>query len=130
MYLSRIKLITMRLIVQILQALLDEMFDGQPYLHRPEIKKYVSYLNIPYDSCYFFGIKIYPKQNVLSGSKLLSRDSESHIFLCACFLWQLLVITNSILKQLIIPEYHMGVYHKWGSNANGRPAIFDVSHDL
>ena len=24
----------------------------------------------------------------------------------------------------------MGVYHKWGSNANGRPAIFDVSHDF
>ena len=39
------------------------------------------------------------------------------------------MIANSILKQLIIPEYHTGVNHKGGSNANGRISIFDVSHD-
>ena len=39
------------------------------------------------------------------------------------------MIANIILKQLIIPEYHMGVYHKGSSNANGRTSIFDVSHD-
>ena len=49
-------------------------------------------------------------------------------YISACFLWQLLVIANSILKQIIIPEYHMGVYHKGGINANGRTSIFDVSH--
>ena len=37
--------------------------------------------------------------------------------------------TTRDLKQLIIPEYHMGVYHKVGYNANGRTSIFDVSHD-
>ena len=56
-----------------------------------------------------------------------------HIFLmkymCACLLEQLLVRENSILKQLIIPEQHMGVYHKGGGNANDRTSIFDVSHD-
>ena len=50
-------------------------------------------------------------------------------YICVCFLRQLLIIANSILKQLIIPEYHMGVYHKGGSNANDRSSIFDVSHD-
>ena len=39
------------------------------------------------------------------------------------------MIAKSILKQLIIPEYPMGVYHKGGSNANGRNSIFDISHD-
>ena len=39
------------------------------------------------------------------------------------------MIGNSILKQLIIPEYRTGVYHKWVSNANGRASIFDVSYD-
>ena len=39
------------------------------------------------------------------------------------------MIANSILKQLIIPEYHTGVYHKGSSNANGRTSIFDVSND-
>ena len=34
------------------------------------------------------------------------------------------MIANSILKHLIILEYHMGVYH-----ANDRTSIFDVSHD-
>ena len=38
------------------------------------------------------------------------------------------MIANSILKQLIIPEYHMEVYYKGGSNANGRTSAFDVSH--
>ena len=38
-------------------------------------------------------------------------------------------LANSIFKQLSIPEYHTGVYHKGGSNANGRPLIFDDSHD-
>ena len=56
-----------------------------------------------------------------------------HIFLMkyisALFLMQLFVIANSTLKQLIIPEYHMGVYLKGGSNANGRTSIFVVSHD-
>ena len=51
----------------------------------------------------------------------------SHIFLmkyiCIYFLRQL------TLKQLIIPEYHMGVYHKRGSKANGKTSIFNVSHD-
>ena len=39
------------------------------------------------------------------------------------------MIANRILKQLIIPEYHTGVYHKGSSNANGRTLIADVSHD-
>ena len=51
-----------------------------------------------------------------------------HIFLmkyiCACFLRQLLVITNNILKQLIIPDYYIGVYQKGGSIANGKTSIF------
>ena len=55
-----------------------------------------------------------------------------HIFLlkyiCTCFLGHLLVIANSILKQLIILEHHMEVYNKGGSNANGRTSIFDVSY--
>ena len=46
----------------------------------------------------------------------------------ALFLMQLLVIAISTLKQLIIPEYHMGVYHKGGRNANDRTSKFDVSH--
>ena len=66
--------------------------------------------------------------------KLLSLEIVvGHIFLitymCVCFLGQLHVISNNILKQLIIPEYHMGVYQKGGSNANGRTWIFDISHD-
>ena len=47
-----------------------------------------------------------------------------HIFLMkyisACSLRQFLTIVKSILKTLIIPEYLTGVYHKGGSNANGR----------
>ena len=39
------------------------------------------------------------------------------------------MIANSILKQVIIPEYRMWVYSKGGSNANGRTSIFDVRHD-
>ena len=49
--------------------------------------------------------------------------------ICACFPMQLLVIANIILKQLINPEYHMRVDRKWGSNANGKTSIFDVSYD-
>ena len=30
------------------------------------------------------------------------------------------MIANSILKQLTISEYHMGVYYKGGSNSNGK----------
>ena len=50
-------------------------------------------------------------------------------YTCACFPRQLLVIENSILKQLIIHECHMGVYYKDGSNEHSRTSIFDVSHD-
>ena len=39
------------------------------------------------------------------------------------------MIANSILNQFIIPEYHMGVYHKGCDNANDINSIFDVSHD-
>ena len=39
------------------------------------------------------------------------------------------MIANSTLKQLVIPEYHNGVYQKGDRNANGRTSIFDVSHD-
>ena len=35
------------------------------------------------------------------------------------------MIANGTLKQLIISEYHMGVYHKGGSNSNGKTSIFD-----
>ena len=42
---------------------------------------------------------------------------------------QQLVIASNTLKQLIIPEYYMGVYHKGGCNANGRTSIFVVGHD-
>ena len=56
-----------------------------------------------------------------------------HIYLInyinALFLRQLPVIANNTLKQLIIPEYHIGVYYKGNSNANGRTSIFDASHD-
>ena len=45
-------------------------------------------------------------------------------YICACFLRQLLVITNNILKQLIIPDYYIGVYQKGGSIANGKTSIF------
>ena len=78
------------------------------------------------------GIKINPKQNSYLGANSC-HVIVCHIFLIkymgACFLRQLLVIANIILKQLIIPEYHMGVYHKEGSNTNGRTSIFDVSND-
>ena len=40
---------------------------------------------------------------------------------------QLLVIANCTFKQLIIPEYHMGVYHKGGRHSNDRTSIFEVS---
>ena len=50
-------------------------------------------------------------------------------YIWACFPRQLLVLANRILKQLSIPEYYMGVYHKGGSNANGRTSILDASHD-
>ena len=40
---------------------------------------------------------------------------------------QLLVMANSILKQLITSEYHMRGYNKGGSNANGKTSIVDVS---
>ena len=57
-----------------------------------------------------------------------------HIFLkkyiSTCFPRQRLVIAISTLKQLIILEHHIGVYHKGGRNANGRTSIFDVSHDF
>ena len=39
------------------------------------------------------------------------------------------MVANSILKQLIISGYYMGVYHKGGSNANDKTSIFDVRHD-
>ena len=38
------------------------------------------------------------------------------------------MIANSILKQLTVSEYHMGVCHKGGSNSNGKTLIFDASH--
>ena len=40
------------------------------------------------------------------------------------------MIAISTLKQLIILEHHIGVYHKGGRNANGRPSIFGVSNDF
>ena len=39
------------------------------------------------------------------------------------------MVANSILKQLIISEYHTEVCHKGGSYANGRTSIFHISHD-
>ena len=39
------------------------------------------------------------------------------------------MIANIILKQLFIPEYHIGVNHKWGSNANGKTSIFALSNE-
>ena len=39
------------------------------------------------------------------------------------------MIANDLLKQLIIPEYNTGVYHKGGINTNGRTSIYDISHD-
>ena len=51
--------------------------------------------------------------------------------ICACFLWELHVIANNTLKQLIIPEYHMIVHHKGpgDSNVYGGTSIFVVGHD-
>ena len=56
-----------------------------------------------------------PKQNVLSGVKLLSRDNVSHIPNEI----HMRIIPHAITrncKQLIIQKYHMEVYHKWGSH--------------
>ena len=39
------------------------------------------------------------------------------------------MIANNDLKQLIIPECHIGVYHNRGINANGRNEIFDDRQD-
>ena len=39
------------------------------------------------------------------------------------------MIANNDLKQLIIPECHIGVYHNGGINANGRNSMFDGSQD-
>ena len=72
------------------------------------------------------GITISQKQNALSVFKLLSCVSGSYI---PYEISSGIVIANSILKLLIIPEYHVGVYHKGSSNANDRTLIFDVSYD-
>ena len=50
-------------------------------------------------------------------------------YICTLFIMQQLVIASNTLKQLIIPEYYMGVYHKGDCNANVRTSIFDASHD-
>ena len=66
------------------------------------------------------GIKINPKQNALSGFKLLSRDSGSPIsFEIHMTMFpqapSRLVNANSILKQVIFPEFHMGDYHYYNA---------------
>ena len=43
----------------------------------------------------------------------------------ACVLRQLRMIANNNLKQLIIPECHIGVYHNEDINVNGRNSMFD-----
>ena len=50
-------------------------------------------------------------------------------YICALFNMQLFMIANSSLEQFIIPEYHMKVNHKVGSNTNGIHSIFNVSHE-
>ena len=62
------------------------------------------------------------KQNALSGFMIVGNIFLMK-YMCTCFLRQLFVIAIIILK------YHTGVYHKWGSKANGRDSIFAVSHD-
>ena len=39
------------------------------------------------------------------------------------------MIANNDLKQLIIPECHIAVYHNGGINANGRNLMFDGRQD-
>ena len=39
------------------------------------------------------------------------------------------MIANNDLKELIIPECHIGVYHNGGINANGRNSMFDGKQD-
>ena len=46
-----------------------------------------------------------------------------------CVLRQLHIIANNDLKQLIIPECHIGVYHNGAINANGRNSMFDGRQD-
>ena len=68
----------MCLILQISQALLHEMFDEWPYLNSPKFK-ICKLSHHPIRLVLKLGTKINPKQNALSGFKLLSRDSGSHI---------------------------------------------------
>ena len=69
---------TMRLIIQISQALPYEMFDGYPYLKRTEITL-CKLSQHPLRLVLQLGIKMNLKQNALHGFKLLPHDSGSHI---------------------------------------------------
>ena len=77
----------MLLIFAISQNLLQETFDGYPNLHSAEIITCKLYIH-PIWIMVKLGIKINLKQNALSGSKLLSRDSglqipyETHMNMC------------------------------------------------
>ena len=67
------------------------------------------------------GIRINPKQCEILGS-----NSGSHIY--EIHMSMFLQATTRDCKQYNIPEYHTGVYHKGGRNANGRSSIFEVSY--
>ena len=78
------------------------------------------------------GIKINPKQNALSGFKLFSRDSGSHI----PYKTHMIMFPQAITcdcKQYFETTNYSRISHRSlpqrNSNANGRTSIFDVSHD-
>ena len=68
----------MRLVFRISQAFLREKFDRYPYMNSPEIKS-GKLCQHPIRFVLKSGIKMNPKHNALSGFKLLSLDSVSHI---------------------------------------------------
>ena len=88
--------------------------------------------NVLYDSCLIWASRFIRNKMYDLGS-ISCHVLVCHVFLmkyiCSLFLMQLLVIVNITLKQLIIREHHIGVYHKRGSIANGRTSIFDGSQN-
>ena len=103
-----------------------------PYLKNPEIK-ICKLCQHPILFVLKSGIKINPKQNVLSGFKLLSRDSVPHIS------YEIHVRMFSHATTYGCKQHFETAYHshdttcefitKGGSNANNETSIFDVSHD-
>ena len=69
------------------------------------------------------GKKIKPKQNALFRFKLMSCDKESFIHYIIHMRMSTLATTcdcKKYLKQLMVPEFLIGVYRNRGSHANGK----------